>query len=97
MKKICFVVTGVTLMAFGYSQTGQQQVEKQIRDPLRKANAGKADAIIANKKNIFDSTTFHDNTTGANNSKTVKASSKKNHCGNKTKQSNRAPVSKKKA
>jgi hypothetical protein len=97
MKKIYILATGVTLMVFGYSQTGQQQVEKQIQDRQRKANAGKADAIIANKKNIFDSTTFHENTTDASNSKTVKASSKKNHCGNKTKQSNGAIVSKKKA
>ena len=97
MKKIWAVITAVTFTLFGYSQTIQQQVEKQVRDPQRKANAGKADAIIAKKKNIFDSTTFNDNTTEATNNKTVKASSKKKHCGNNTKHSSEASVSKKKA
>ena len=95
MKIICMLLTGVILTVGGYSQTTKQQVEKQIQDPERKANAGKADAIIADKKNIFDSTTFRDNT-NANNTKTIKASTKKTHCGNKTKQSSRASSSKKK-
>ena len=97
MKKICALITGVTLTLFGYSQTTQQQVEKQIQDPQRKTKAGKADAIIANKKNIFDSTTFKNNTTEAANTSTVKASSKKKHCGNNTKHSSKVSVSKKKA
>ena len=85
------------MITSAYSQTTQKQVEKQIQDPQRKANAGKADGIIANKKNIFDSTTFNDNTTDANNHKTVNASTKKKHCENKIKQSSRANASKKKA
>src|SRR5438132_489584 len=97
MKKICMLITAITFNAYGYSQTSQQKVEKQIPDPQRKANAGKADAIIAHKKNIFDSTTFNDNSTDADNNKTVKASTKKKHCGNKTKQSSRANAPKKKA
>lgn len=97
MKKICMLITGVTFSLLGYSQTTEQQVEKQILDRQRKANAGKADAIIANKKNIFDSTTFNNNTTEANNNKTVKASTKKKHCGNKRKQSGKLSASKKKA
>lgn len=90
------LITGVTLMSCGYSQTTRQQVEKQIQDPKRKANAGKADVIIANKKNIFDSTTFNDNTSDANNNKTVKTSAKKKHCGNEIKQSSGNNASKKK-
>ena len=96
MKKSCMLIAGVTFSLFVYSQTTQQQVEKLIEDPQRKVNAGKADAIIANKKNIFDSTTFN-NTTEAANNKTVKASAKKKHCGNKTKQSSKSSASKKKA
>jgi hypothetical protein len=87
MKMICMLITGVMFSFFGYSQATRQQVEKQIRDPQRKANAGKADVIITNKKKIFDSTTFNNNTTEGANSKTVKASSKKKYCGNKTKTS----------
>lgn len=97
MKKICMLITGVTIGLLGYSQNTQQQVEKQIQDPQRKANAGKADAIIAKKKNIFDSTTFNNNTTEAISNKTVKASTKKKHCGNKTKQSSKASASKRRA
>ena len=97
MKKSCMLIAGVTFSLFGYSQTTQQQVEKLIGDPQRKANAGKADAIIANKKIIFDSTTFNNNTTEAANNKTVKTSVKKKHCGNKTKQSSNSSSSKKKA
>ena len=97
MKKSCMLIAGVTFSLLGYSQTTQQQVEKLIGDPQRKANAGKADAIIANKKNIFDSTTFNNDTTEAANNKTVKASAKKKHCGNKTKQSSKSSASKKKA
>ncbi|GEO12244.1 hypothetical protein SAE01_47400 [Segetibacter aerophilus] len=69
---------------FGFSQTTQQKVEKQIRDPQRKTNAGKADAVIANKKNIFDSTTFNNTSADAGSRKTAKAGSKKKYCGNKT-------------
>jgi hypothetical protein len=96
MKKICLLITGVTLMVCGYSQTNQQKVEKQIQDPQRKTNAGKADAIIANTKSIYDSTTFNNNTADADNDRTVKASTKRKHCGNRTKQSNTANVLKKK-
>jgi hypothetical protein len=65
MKKSCMLIAGVTFSLCVYSQTTQQQIEKLIEDPRRKANAGKADAIIANKKNIFDSTTFNNDTTEA--------------------------------
>ena len=95
MKKIGMLITGVAFVVCGYSQTTQQSAEKQIQDPQRKANAGKADAIIANKKNIFDSTTFNNNT-DITNSKTVKASIKKKHCDNKTKQSSKTSGLKKK-
>src|SRR4028118_110635 len=97
MKKSCMLIAAVTFSLFVYSQTTQQQVEKLIEDPQRKVNAGKADAIIANKKNIFDSTTSNNNTTEAGNNKTVKASAKKKHCGNKTKQSSKSSASKKRA
>jgi hypothetical protein len=97
MRKICMVLIGVTSMLAGYSQTTGQQVEKLIEDPNRKANAGKADAIIADKKTIFDSTTFKDNTNNSNNNKTLKASTSKKHCGDKTKPTGRANASKKKA
>ena len=90
------LITGVTLTLLGYSQTVEQQVEKQIQDPQRKANAGKADAIIAKKKNIFDSTTFNNTTIDSNNNKAVKASAKKKPCGNKITQSSKATASKKK-
>lgn len=97
MKKMYLLLIGVAFTASGYSQTTEQQVEKQIQDRQRKANAGKADAIITDKKSIFDSTTFSNHTIEANNNKTAKASGKKKHCGNKTKQSSKASVSKKKA
>ena len=97
MKKICMLIAAATITSFGYSQTSEQQVEKQIRDPQRKANAGKADAIIVNKKKIFDSTTFNNTVKEAGNSKTSKASAKKKRCGNKIKQSSKATASKKKA
>ena len=97
MKKIRMVIIGMTFMASGYSQTIEQQVEKQVHDPQRKANAGKADAIIANKKNIFDSTTFDNKTAETNSYKTVKASTKRKRCGDKTKQNSRTNASKKKA
>jgi hypothetical protein len=91
------LIAGVTFSLCVYSQTTQQQIEKLIEDPRRKANAGKADAIIANRKKIFDITTFNNDTTEAANNKTVKASVKKTHCGNKTKQSSKSSASKKKA
>lgn len=87
MKKIYLLITGVVFATGGYGQNTQQGVEKQIQDPQRKANAGKADVIIVNKKNIFDSTTFINNTTIGTHNKTVKTSSKKKFCGNKTKTS----------
>ena len=90
MKKVFMFITSVTFTTFAYSQTIPQQAEKQIADPQRKANAGKADVIIANKKNIFDSTTFINNTKEATTAKTVKKSVNKKYCGNKTKQRGKA-------
>ncbi|MCW3082550.1 hypothetical protein [Segetibacter sp.] len=97
MKKICTLITGVIIGLSGYSQTIPKYVEKQIQDPQRRANAGKADAIISKKKNIFDSTTFNNNTTEASNNKTAKASIRKKYCGNKTKQSSKSGASRKSA
>jgi hypothetical protein len=97
MKKICILIAAVACTTFGYSQTAQQKVEKQLQDPQRKANAGKADAIIANKKNLFDSTTFSNKTVDAVDGKVVKASTKKKQCCSKPKQSSSsASASKKK-
>jgi hypothetical protein len=86
MKKVCLLIVAVTFTSLGYSQSTQQQVEKQIQDPKRKENAGKADAIIVDKKKIYDSTTFNNTALEPANNKTVKASSKKKRCGNKIKQ-----------
>ena len=97
MKKICMLITGVTFTLLGYSQSTPPHVDKQIRDPQRKVNAGKADAVIANKKVIFDSTTFKNNTDDVNNKKIVKSGNKEKHCGNKTKQTSKAATLKKKA
>lgn len=70
----------------GFSQTVEQKVEKQLQNPGRKANAGKADVISSNKKSIFDSTTFNNNSTEAINNKTAKSSGKKKNCRKKLKQ-----------
>ena len=91
------VITGLTITAFSFSQATQHPVEKQINDPARKANAGKADKIIANKKNIFDSTTFSNNSNEATNTKTVKAGTRHKHCGTKTKHGSKSRILKKKA
>lgn len=90
------LIAGVTMTVWCYSQTPRQLIEKQIKDPQRKSNAGKADGIIASKRKIFDSTNFNENTTDTNNNKTVKANIKKKYCGNKTKQSSRVSTSKRK-
>lgn len=87
MKRTLGLIIGVMFTTFGFSQTTQQKVEKQIQDPQRKINAGKADAVSANKRNIFDSTTFDNTAADAGTRKTVKAGSKKKYCGNKTKTS----------
>jgi hypothetical protein len=85
MKKMCMVIIGATFTLFGYGQTTREGIEKQIQDPQRKQNAGKADAIIARKKMIYDSTAIINNTSETGNRKTVKAGTKRKHCGNKTK------------
>ena len=95
MKKIYMLIAGVTFTLFGYSQT-QPQVEKQIQDPKRRENAGKADVIIADKKAIFDSTTFNVIDSGkAASNQAVKAGTRKKHCGDKTKRSSKGAPKKK--
>jgi hypothetical protein len=89
MKKIWMLITGIIFTMYGYGQATQQQVEKQVGDSLRKANAGKADVIIANNKNIYDSTTFNNNITDTASNKTVKTSARNKNCGNKTRHRNK--------
>lgn len=94
MKRICFIMTGLLFTCTGFSETTQRQVESQIKEEQRKANAGKADVIITRKKNIFDSTTFNNDTNKATINNTVKASAKRKQCGNKTKQRSKSGSSK---
>ena len=53
MKKLYFLMMGLCLTGFAFGQNTQQQAEKQIMDPQRKVNAGKADALIAIRKDLF--------------------------------------------
>ena len=71
---------GVICSLLGYSQTIQQQVEKEIKDPQRKAAAGKADVVIPDKKKIFDSTTFYRSTIDAVESKKGSTNATKRKC-----------------
>lgn len=88
MKKIFMLVGGIAIVFFGYSQTSQQQVEKIIRDPQRKTNAGKADAIISNKKIIYDSSALNSYTTL--NTKSTKTTVKMKPCIDTVRQSSKA-------
>ena len=97
MKKICFIITGLSFTFLGFTQTGQHQVENQTKDEQRKADAAKADVIITRNKNIFDSTTFNNDTYEATINNTVKASAKRKHCGDKRKQGSNSGALKKKA
>jgi hypothetical protein len=91
------LLAGITFGLFGYSQSVEQQIEKQMKDPQRKANAGKADVIISKNKNIFDSTTFIENAAKPAASKYVKVPGQKKRCGSKTKRSSKSGASKKQA
>ncbi|MDB5193421.1 MAG: hypothetical protein JWQ96_2984 [Segetibacter sp.] len=82
------LIIGVTLSVCAFSQTVEQKVEKQIQDPKRKENAGKADVISTNKKSVFDSTTFSNSTEVVAYKKQVKTSAKKKGCSRKAKQGN---------
>ena len=76
MKKIGMLITFVVLGLAGHSQATPKQADKQLQDPRRRADAGKADVIITRKKNIYDSTTFQNDTPKTAKGKTVKASVK---------------------
>lgn len=77
---------GIIFCHNGFSQTTQQKVEKQLQNSQRKANAGKADVISTNKKSIFDSSAFNNNSAEAINNKTAKSNDKKTNCRKKAKQ-----------
>lgn len=97
MKKVYILVLGLAWGFAGFSQTPQTKVEKQARDAQRKADAGKADVISANKKNVFDSTTFNNSSTEAINHKTAKRSAKKKNCGKKASKGKAKSVAPKRA
>lgn len=79
MKKFCILLIGITVSLGSFCQEFKLKVEKQIEDPQRKADAGKADVISTKNKNIFDSSTFADSSPAVN-KKAVKASGKKKNC-----------------
>ena len=74
MKMISMLLAGVIFSLAGYGQSSH--AEKEVQEAGRRADAGKADVIIARNRNIFDSTTFSTDTPKAANNKTLKARSK---------------------
>ena len=84
MKKLGMMALAAFIAISGYSQTAQEKVEKQVKDPKRMENAGKADVITMDKKSIFDSTTFKNNSEAVDRV-TTKASTKKKTCRKKAK------------
>jgi len=74
-KKIYLMVLATFLSAASFAQTVKENIDKASKDPARNINAGKADALLQDKKVITDTASLKpDQEVQSNNKKKKKKS-----------------------
>lgn len=74
-KKIYLMVLATFLSAASFAQTVKENIDKASKDPARNINAGKADALLQDKKVITDTSSLKpDQQVQSNNKKKKKKS-----------------------
>jgi hypothetical protein len=75
-----FTVITASITTTSYAQTIQQKIEEHSKDKKSVENAAKADVLIINKKNIWDSTGLKETKVNAKSSTIAKDKAKKKKC-----------------